>query len=88
MYILNMLMRVLLGNISLVNMPYSFYYVVSIYSGFRIYIANPPRVLPLLLDSISVKPSRFGGAAPSAIHVSCRHNISMFSYSNSSINFK
>jgi hypothetical protein len=83
-----MLILVLLGNNNLVNMPYSLWCVVSIYSGLRIYIANPPRVLPLLLDSINVKPSRFGGAAPSAIHVSCRHSISIFSYSSSSINFR
>ena len=83
-----MLIRVLLGNNNFINIPYSLCDVFSIFSGFLTYIASPPRVLPFLLDSTNVKPSRFGGAAPSAIQVSCRHNISMFSYPNSSINFR
>jgi hypothetical protein len=69
-------------------MPYSLFCVVSIFSGLRIYIATPPRVLPARLDSINVKPSRDGGAAPSAIHVSCRQSTSISSYSNISNSFK
>ena len=47
-------MRVLLGNNNFVNIPYSLCYVASIYSGLRMYIASPPRVLLGLLDSNSV----------------------------------
>ncbi len=65
-------------------MPYSLHFVVSIFSGLRTYIATLPRVLPVRLDSSSVKPSRDGGAAPSAIHVSCRQNTSISSSSSSS----
>ena len=64
------LIRVLFGNNNLTNIPYSLLCDVSIYSGFRTYIARPPRVLPERRDSTSMKPSRFGGAAPSAIRVS------------------
>jgi hypothetical protein len=64
------LTRVLFGSNILINIPYSLLCDVSIYSGFRTYIARPPRVLPARRDSTSMKPSRFGGAAPSAIHVS------------------
>jgi hypothetical protein len=63
-------MRVLLGNNNLVNIPYSLYLVDSIYSGLRMYVANPPRVHPGRLDSTRVNPSIVGGAAPSATHVS------------------
>jgi hypothetical protein len=87
-YIFIILIRVLLGSNSLVNMPYSLFCVVSIFSGFRIKVATPPRVLFARLDSITVKPSRVRGAAPSAIHVSCRHTMSKSSYSNISNNFK
>ena len=83
-----MLIRVLLGNNNLVNMPYSLHFVVSIFSGLRTYIATPPRVLPVRLDSRSVKPSRDGGAAPSAIHVSYRQNTSISSYSKINSTFK
>jgi hypothetical protein len=51
-------------------MLYSLYYVCSIFSGLRIYVANPPRVHPGRLDSTRVNPSIVGGAAPSATHVS------------------
>ena len=68
-------------------MPYSLYYVFSIFSGLRTYIANPPRVHPGRLDSTKVNPSRVCGAVPSAIHVSCMHNISISSYSSISNNF-
>jgi hypothetical protein len=64
------LIRVLLGSSIFVNMPYSLYYVCSIFSGLRIYVANPPRVHPGRLDSTRVNPSIVGGAAPSATHVS------------------
>jgi hypothetical protein len=87
MYILITLIRVLFGNIIYSNMPYSLLYYVSIYNGLRIYIASPPRVLPARRDSTSVKPSRVGGAAPSAIHVSYRHIMSNSSYSSTSSNF-
>ena len=83
-----MLIRVLLGNNNFVNMPYSLHWVLSIFSGFRMYIASPPRVQPLRLDSINVNPFNVGGAAPSAIHVSYRQNISISSYSRISNNFK
>jgi hypothetical protein len=35
----------------------------------------------------SVKPSIFGAAAPSDIHVSYKHRMSIFSYSNSRSSF-
>jgi uncharacterized membrane protein len=69
-YMFTILIGVLLGTNNLVNIPYSLLCDVSIYSGFRTYIAKPPRVLPARQDSTSMKPSRVGGAAPSAIHVS------------------
>ena len=81
------LIRVLLGSSIFVNMPYSLYYVCSIFSGLRIYVANPPRVHPGRLDSTRVNPSIVGGAVPSATHVSYRHNISKFSCSNISNSF-
>ena len=88
MYILNMLIRVLLGNNNFINIPYSLCDVCSIFSGFRTYITSPPRVLPLLFDSTNVKPSRFGGAALSAIQVSYKQSIYIFSYSSISNSFK
>jgi hypothetical protein len=48
-----MFIRVLLGNNNFVNMPYSFVCVASILRGFRIYVAIPPRVLSIRLDSIN-----------------------------------
>ena len=69
-YILYILIRVLLGNNNFTSMPYSLLCVVSIYSGLRTYTARPPLVLLALRDSTSRKPSRSGGAAPSAIQVS------------------
>ena len=69
-YMFIVLIRVLLGSNNLTIIPYSLLCDVSIYSGFRTYIAKPPRVLPARRDSINMKPSRVGGAAPSAIHVS------------------
>ena len=85
---LNILIRVLLGSNSFINIPYSLYYVLSSFSGFRTYIASPPRVLSLLLDSTNMNPSRFRGVAPSAIQVSCKQSISIFSYSSISSSFK
>ena len=87
-YTFIMLIRVLLGNNNFVSILYSLLWVVSIYSGFRTYVARPPRVLPALLDSTNRNPSRFGGAAPSAIHVSCKHSTSISSYSNISSSFR
>ena len=81
-------MRVLLGSSILVNIPYSFCYTFSIFNGLRMYIASPPRMLLCLLDSTNVKPSSFGGAAPSAIHVFWRHNISRSSCSSSNNTFR
>jgi hypothetical protein len=69
-YMFTILIRVLFGNIIFINMPYSLLCYVSICNGLRTYIAIPPRVLPVRLDSTNVKPSRVGGDAPSAIHVS------------------
>jgi hypothetical protein len=69
-YMFIILIRVLFGNNNLTNIPYLLLCDVSIYSGFRTYIAKPPRVLPARRDSTNRKPSRVGGAAPSAIHVS------------------
>ena len=68
-YIFIILIRVLLGNNNLVCILYSLLFDVSIYSGFRTYVARPPRVLPARLDSTNRKPSKVGGAAPSAIQV-------------------
>jgi hypothetical protein len=45
------LILVLLGNIILVNMPYSLYVLVSIFRCFRTYVAKPPLELPGRLDS-------------------------------------
>ena len=69
-YMFMILIRVLLGSNNLTTIPYSLLCDVSIYSGFRTYIAKPPRVLPARRDSTNMKPSRAGGAAPSAIHIS------------------
>ena len=87
-YIFIILMRVLFGNNNFVCILYSLLFYVSIYSGFRTYVARPPRVLPARLDSTNMKPSRIGGAAPSAIHVSCKHSTSMSSYSSISSNLR
>jgi hypothetical protein len=83
-----MLIRVLFGNNNFINIPYSLLCVVNICNGLRTYIANPPRVLPARRDSTSRNPARFGGAAPSAIHVSCRHSTSISSYSSIRSNFR
>ena len=80
-------MRVLLGNSNLTRIPYSLPCVVSNCKGFRIYVAIPPLVPPDRLDSINRNPSKSGGVAPSAIHVSYRHNISISSCSSISNNF-
>ena len=84
---LNILIRVLLGKSNLIRIPYSLLCVVSTCDGFRIYVASPPLVLPDRLDSINLNPSKSGGADPSAIHVSYRHNISISSCSNINTNF-
>ena len=86
-YILIILMRVLFGSSNLVCILYSLILDVSIFSGFRTYVARPPRVLPVRWDSTNVNPSSVGGAAPSAIHVSCRQNTSMSSCSSMSRSF-
>jgi hypothetical protein len=52
------------------------------------YVASPPRVHPLRLYSTTSYPSSFGASAPSANHVSCIHNMSIFSYSNISSSFR
>ena len=52
-YMLITLILVLLGNIILVNMPYSLYVLVSIFRCFRTYVAKPPLELPGRLDSIN-----------------------------------
>jgi hypothetical protein len=62
--------------------PYSFPDDVSIYSGFRTYVASPPRVPSGRRFSTNVNPSNIGAAVASDIHVSYRHNMSMFSYSS------
>jgi hypothetical protein len=87
-YIFIILIRILFGNNNLISMPYSLLCVVSIYRGLRTYIANPPLEHSTRLDSISENPSKVGGAAPSAIHVSWRHSTSMSSYSNIRCNFR
>jgi hypothetical protein len=46
-------MRLLLGSMILVRIPYSLDVLDSIYRGLRIYVTNPPRVFPGRLDSIS-----------------------------------
>jgi hypothetical protein len=86
-YIFIILIRVLLGNNNLVSILYSLICDVSIYSGFRTYVARPPRVLPARRDSTNRKPSRVGGAAPSAIHVSYKHSTSISSCSSISSSF-
>ena len=87
-YIFIILIGVLFANNNLVCIPYSLVFDLSIYSGFRTYVGRPPRVLPARLDSTKRKPSRVGGAAPSAIHVSCKHSTSISSYSKISSNFR
>ena len=53
------------------------------------YVASPPRVHPLSLYSTTTSyPSSVGASAPSAYHVSCIHNMSIFSYSNISSSFR
>jgi hypothetical protein len=87
-YILIMLIRVLSGNISLVCIPYSLDYEASIFIGFHMYVASPPRVHPSRRYSIISKPSSVGASAPSAIHVSCTHSMSISSYSSINNSFK
>ena len=86
-YILNILIRVLLGNSNLTRIPYSLVCVFSTCKGFRMYVAIPPLVPSDRLDSINRNPSKSGGAAPSAIHVSYRHSTSISSCSSISNNF-
>jgi hypothetical protein len=52
-YMLTTFMRLLLGSMILVRIPYSLDVLDSNYSGLRIYVTNPPRVFPGRLDSIS-----------------------------------
>jgi hypothetical protein len=78
----------LFGRIIFVCRPYSFPLDDSICSGFRTYVASPPLVLSVRRFSITVNPSIIGGAAPSAIHVSCKHNISISCYSSRRSNFR
>lgn len=77
------LILVLFGRIIFVCRQYSFPIVCSSFSGFRIYVASPPRVLFGRRCSTRVKPSSVGAAVLSAIHVSYRHRMSMSSYSRS-----
>ena len=86
-YIFTIFIRSLLGSIILVCILYSFPDDVSSFSGLRMYVASPPRVLFGRRCSIIVYPSSMGAAAPSEIHVSYRHMISRFSYSRSRSNF-
>jgi hypothetical protein len=67
----------LFGRMIFVCRPYSFPEDDSICSGLRTYVASPPLVLSVRRYSITEKPSIFGAAAPSAIHVSYKHNISI-----------
>jgi len=78
----------LFGSIILVCNPYLFPVVVSIFSGFRTYVASPPRVLSYRRCSTTVNPSIIGAAAPSAIHISCKHKTSMFSCSSKRSNLR
>jgi hypothetical protein len=77
----------LFGSMIFVCRPYSLPCDVSIYNGFRTYVAIPPLVLSVRRCSTTVNPSIMGAAAPSDIHVSCKHKISMFYYSRRSSNF-
>jgi hypothetical protein len=67
----------LFGRMIFVCRPYSFPLDASICSGLRTYVASPPLVLSVRRCSITVKPSIIGAAAPSAIHVSYKHSISI-----------
>jgi hypothetical protein len=74
----------LLGRMILVCRLYSLPDEDSIYSGFRTYVAIPPRVPSGLRCSTNVNPSSMGAAVPADIHVSCKHNMSKFSCSSRS----
>ena len=78
---------VLFGSITLVCIPYSLLFDDSIFMGFLIYVASPPLVLSVLRLSTTEYPSSVGAKAPSAIHVSCTHSMSMSSYSSTRSNF-
>jgi hypothetical protein len=88
MYIFTILIRWLFGRIILVCRLYSFPCDVSSFSGLRIYVASPPRVLFGRRCSTRWKPSRIGAAAPSAIHVSWRHKMSRLSCSRRRSSFR
>ena len=79
---------VLFGSITLVCIPYSLLFDDSILMGFLIYVASPPLVLSVLRLSTSEYPSSVGARAPSAIHVSCTHSMSMSSCSSTNNNFR
>ena len=79
---------VLFGSITLVCIPYSLLFDDSIFMGFLIYVASPPLVLSALRFSTTVYPSCVGASAPSPIHVSYTHNMSISSCSNSSSSFR
>jgi hypothetical protein len=83
-----MFILVLFGSVIFVCIPYSFALEDSIFMGFLMYVANPPRVLPALRFSTTVYPSSVGANASSAIHVSCTHNMSMSSCSSINNNFR
>ena len=80
-YMFMMFILLLSGSIILVCKLYSLPVDVSSYNGFLIYVAMPPRVLPGRRYSTRVNPSRMGGAAPSASHVSYKQNTSTCCYS-------
>jgi hypothetical protein len=75
------LIRSLFGSMILVCKLYSLPDDVSIFNGLRTYVAKPPRVLSGRRCSTTVNPSIIGGAAPSDIQVSYKHNISTCSCS-------
>jgi membrane glycosyltransferase len=87
-YMFTMFILVLFGSINFVCIPYSFALDDSIFMGFFMYVANPPRVLSALRFSTTAYPSSVGANAPSAIHVSCTHSMSMSSCSSTNNNFR
>jgi hypothetical protein len=87
-YTFTMFILVLLGNINFVCIPYSFDVEASNFMGFFMYVASPPRVPPSRCDSTTVNPSSVGASAPTDIHVSYTHNMSISSYSSISNSFK
>lgn len=87
MYVFTIFIRLLFGNIILVCRAYSFPDYDSIFRYFLTYVARPPLVLSGRCYYTSWYPSIFGVGVLSATHVSCKHIMSRFSYSNNSIIF-